>query len=206
MSCPATARGDRIRAQAGGGALLEHSIHSADVLSWLFGPAARVYAHEPPRVRLRRRGHRRAHDRARRVASSATSSRSSTACAAARNAASRCSSSAARSSSPPTSSWAHRRTRLLIQRPDEPAERVDLDALRDEHFDALGLDRRDFVFYTYAADRGWVPRYATVVRRPRASATRCSPTPSSRRRTARRGRSTGRRVEPRGLIRAGNPG
>jgi predicted dehydrogenase len=30
--------------EAGGGALLEHSIHSCDVLAWLFGPAARVYA------------------------------------------------------------------------------------------------------------------------------------------------------------------
>ncbi|HEY1740337.1 MAG TPA: Gfo/Idh/MocA family oxidoreductase [Acidimicrobiia bacterium] len=30
--------------EAGGGALLEHSIHSCDVLGWLFGPAARVYA------------------------------------------------------------------------------------------------------------------------------------------------------------------
>lgn len=32
------------RAEAGGGALLEHSIHSCDVLSWLFGPAAQVFA------------------------------------------------------------------------------------------------------------------------------------------------------------------
>src|SRR6185312_3674868 len=32
------------RAQAGGGALIEHSIHSADILSWLFGPATSVYA------------------------------------------------------------------------------------------------------------------------------------------------------------------
>jgi predicted dehydrogenase len=31
-------------AEAGGGALLEHSIHSCDVLSWIFGTAARVYA------------------------------------------------------------------------------------------------------------------------------------------------------------------
>ena len=31
-------------AEAGGGALLEHSIHSCDVLSWLFGAAERVYA------------------------------------------------------------------------------------------------------------------------------------------------------------------
>jgi predicted dehydrogenase len=32
------------RSEAGGGALLEHSIHSCDVLAWLFGDAARVYA------------------------------------------------------------------------------------------------------------------------------------------------------------------
>jgi predicted dehydrogenase len=33
-----------VRAEAGGGALLEHSIHSCDVVSWLFGPARRVHA------------------------------------------------------------------------------------------------------------------------------------------------------------------
>lgn len=32
------------RAEAGGGALLEHSIHSCDLLTWLFGESVRVYA------------------------------------------------------------------------------------------------------------------------------------------------------------------
>ncbi|MGZ6978182.1 MAG: Gfo/Idh/MocA family protein [Acidimicrobiia bacterium] len=31
------------RAEAGGGALLEHSVHSCDIVSWLFGPVRRVY-------------------------------------------------------------------------------------------------------------------------------------------------------------------
>jgi predicted dehydrogenase len=30
--------------QAGGGALLEHSIHSADILCWLFGPAGHTFS------------------------------------------------------------------------------------------------------------------------------------------------------------------
>jgi predicted dehydrogenase len=33
-----------VRAEAGGGAMLEHSIHSCDLVSWLFGPARRVHA------------------------------------------------------------------------------------------------------------------------------------------------------------------
>ena len=45
---------------------------------------------------------------------------------------------------------------FLVQRPDAAAERPDLEAMREEHFAALGLRRRDFVFYTYPADRHWV--------------------------------------------------
>jgi predicted dehydrogenase len=33
-----------LRAEAGGGALLEHSIHSCDIACWLFGPVRRAYA------------------------------------------------------------------------------------------------------------------------------------------------------------------
>ena len=33
------------RAQAGGGALLEHSIHAVDIICWIFGPVRRVQAH-----------------------------------------------------------------------------------------------------------------------------------------------------------------
>jgi predicted dehydrogenase len=45
---------------------------------------------------------------------------------------------------------------LLVQRPDEPAVRPDLSALRDEWFRALGIARKDFLFYTYVSDREWV--------------------------------------------------
>jgi predicted dehydrogenase len=45
---------------------------------------------------------------------------------------------------------------FLVQRPDVAAERPDLDAMREEHFASLGIERRDFVFYTYPADRHWV--------------------------------------------------
>jgi predicted dehydrogenase len=44
----------------------------------------------------------------------------------------------------------------LVQRPDLPPERADLDALRTSHFARLGIERRDFLFYTYPADRSWV--------------------------------------------------
>jgi predicted dehydrogenase len=44
----------------------------------------------------------------------------------------------------------------LVQRPDQPAERLDLPAEYEAHFTRLGLERRDFIFYTYPADRSWV--------------------------------------------------
>ena len=44
----------------------------------------------------------------------------------------------------------------LVQVPDRAARRPDLAELREAHFAALGLPRRDFVFYTYPADRHWI--------------------------------------------------
>jgi predicted dehydrogenase len=143
------------RAQAGGGALLEHSIHSADLLSWLFGPARNVYArtrnvfgydvedtaaltieHEGGIVGnlvtvfngVRGREERRFEAFFERGAVEITTNFVVGA---------------------PEDSF-------LIQRPDETPERVDLDALRDRHFTSLGITRRDFLFYTYPADRAWV--------------------------------------------------
>jgi myo-inositol 2-dehydrogenase/D-chiro-inositol 1-dehydrogenase len=143
------------RADAGGGALLEHSIHAADIVCWLFGPARRVSAsmrsmfgydvedvaavtieHESGVVGtvlsvfngVRGREERRFEVFFERGALEATTDFIV---------------GAAEDS-------------LLLQRPDAAPEHADLDALRERHFRALGLPRRDFVFYTYPADRHWV--------------------------------------------------
>lgn len=45
---------------------------------------------------------------------------------------------------------------LTIHRPRRPSERVDLAALRDRMFAGWGVTRRDFIFYQYLADRAFV--------------------------------------------------
>jgi myo-inositol 2-dehydrogenase/D-chiro-inositol 1-dehydrogenase len=143
------------RAQAGGGALLEHSIHGADIVSWLFGPAVRVYArsravfgydvedvaavtveHESGVVGtiltifngVRGREERRFEVFFERGAVEATTDFIVGAA----------------------------EDGYLVQQPDTEAHRLDLGVLREEHFAAAGITRRDFVFYTYPADRHWV--------------------------------------------------
>ena len=143
------------RVHAGGGALLEHSIHAADIVCWLFGPARRVWArtrsvfgydvedvaaltieHESGAVGtllsvfngVRGREERRFEVFFEGGAVEATTDFIVGA----------------------------EEDGLLVQRPDTAAERPDLAALREAHFAALALPRRDFVFYTYPADRHWV--------------------------------------------------
>jgi predicted dehydrogenase len=143
------------RAVAGGGALLEHSIHSADILSWLFGPARTVYArtrqsfgfdvedtaaltieHETGVVGnlvtifngVRGREERRLEVFFEQGAIELTTDFLIGA----------------------------EEDSLLVARPDVAAVRVDLDELRAAHFDTLGATRRDLIFYPYLADRAWV--------------------------------------------------
>jgi myo-inositol 2-dehydrogenase/D-chiro-inositol 1-dehydrogenase len=143
------------RADAGGGALLEHSIHSVDILTWLFGPPVRVSAvsrrvfgydvedvaalvieHRSGVVGtlltifngVRGREERRLEAFFERAAVEVTTNFLVGA---------------------PEDSF-------LIQLPDQPAERLDLTALRERQFHALGITRDDVVFYTYVEDRAWV--------------------------------------------------
>ncbi len=143
------------RAEAGGGALLEHSIHSADLLCWLFGAPRRVHAlrrsvfgydvedvaalvieHEDGTVGtlltifngVRGREERRLEAFFEQGAVELTTDFVVGA---------------------PEDSY-------LVQRPGEPPERPDLGEVREAHLSALGMERRDFLFYTYPADRSWV--------------------------------------------------
>jgi predicted dehydrogenase len=143
------------RTQAGGGALLEHSIHAADIVCWLFGPAVRVSARtravfgydveDVAAVMVEHasgvvgtilsvfNGVRGREERRFEVFFEGAAVEA-------------------------TADFIVGATEdsFLVQRPDAAAERPDLDVMREHHFATLGLPRRDFVFYTYPADRHWV--------------------------------------------------
>lgn len=152
-------------AQAGGGALLEHSIHSVDLACWLFGPVRRVHArtrsvfgyavedvaaltleHESGTLGtlltvfngVRGREERRIEAFFEQGAVEVTTDFVVGA---------------------PEDSY-------LVQRPGQPAERPDLAQLREDHFAATGLERRDFIFYTYPSDRAWVHAVRDAVAAP----------------------------------------
>ncbi len=153
------------RAHAGGGALIEHSIHSADILTWLFGPAATVYArtrnvfgydvedtavctieHSSGVVGtlisifngVRGREERRLEVFFERGAVEVTTDFLVGA----------------------------REDSFLVQRPDEDPERLDVAALLDRSFAADGIARRDFFVYLYPAARAFVR--SVRARRPAA--------------------------------------
>ncbi|MFZ0666642.1 MAG: Gfo/Idh/MocA family oxidoreductase [Acidimicrobiales bacterium] len=143
------------RAQAGGGALLEHSIHAIDILCWLFGPVEPVHAsvrhvfgfevEDAATLMIEHRsgvigtlvtifnGVRGREERRFEVF---------------------CESGALELTTDFIVGAGE--DSFLVQRPDQPAERPDLATVREEYFDSLGISRRDFLFYTYVADRAWV--------------------------------------------------
>jgi myo-inositol 2-dehydrogenase/D-chiro-inositol 1-dehydrogenase len=135
--------------------LLEHSIHSADILTWLFGTAERIYArtravfgydvedaaactveHTSGVVGtiltifngVRGREERRIEVFFEHGAVEVTTDFLVGA---------------------PEDSF-------LLQRPDEPATRLDVEELRDRHFTESGITRRDFLVYLYPAARAFV--------------------------------------------------
>ena len=143
------------RVQAGGGALLEHSIHAADIVCWLFGSAVRVSAstravfgydvEDVAAVTVEHasgvvgtilsvfNGVRGREERRFEVFFEGAAIEATT-----------------------DFIVGATEDSYLVQKPDAAPERPDLDALREEHFATLGLPRRDFIFYTYPADRHWV--------------------------------------------------
>ena len=144
------------RAHAGGGALLEHSIHSADILTWLFGPATNVYARtrnvfgydveDTAVCTIEHDVGRRRHadlDLQRRARPRGTPARGVL--------------RARRGRGHHRLPRRRARRQLPVQRPDQEPERLDVEALRDRHFAAEGIDRRDFFVYLYPAARAFVP-------------------------------------------------
>jgi UDP-N-acetyl-2-amino-2-deoxyglucuronate dehydrogenase len=143
------------RSQAGGGALLEHSIHSADILSWLFGPASQVYArsramfgYDVEDVAAATIEHQSGVVGTLLTVFNGVRGREER----------RLEVFFERGSVEVTTDFivGAEEDSYLVARPDVAAEHLDLAALRDEHFGALGIDRRDFLFYPYPADRSWV--------------------------------------------------
>ena len=142
------------RSQAGGGALLEHSIHSADILCWLFGPSSRVYGrsravfgYDVEDVAAATIEHQSGVVGTLLTVFNGVRGREER----------RLEVFFERGSVEVTTNFivGAAEDSYLVQRPDLPAERVDLEAMRDRHFSALGIVRRDFLFYTYPADRSW---------------------------------------------------
>lgn len=143
------------RAEAGGGALLEHSIHGCDKLVWLFGPARRVSAttravfgysvEDTAAVMLEHAGG---------VVGTLVSIFNGVR----GREESRLEVFFERGTVELTTDFVvgAPEDSLLVQRPDEPAERVDVDALRRRVFAEDGCDpEREYFVYQYFAHRAF---------------------------------------------------
>lgn len=143
------------RREAGGGALLEHSIHAADLVTWLFGPAHRVYCASRHVL-----GYDVEDTAALTVehASGVVGSLVTVFNGVTGREERRLEVFFERAAIEITSNFlvGASEDSFLLQHPARPAEQLDLGRLREAFFESMGIDRRDFIFYLYAADRAWV--------------------------------------------------
>ena len=143
------------RAVAGGGALLEHTIHGIDIACWLFGPPVRVWG------RTRAVFGYEVEDTAAVTVEHADGTIGSivTVFNGVRGREeTRFEIFFEQATVETTIGFvvgAHEDS-YMLQRADTAPERPDLAAMREAHFRALGISRRDFFFPTYPSDRAWV--------------------------------------------------
>ena len=142
------------RKHAGGGALLEHSIHSADILTWLFGPAVRAYA------RTRNVFGYDVEDTAACTiehASGVVGTLISIFNGVRGREERRLEVFYEQGAVEVTTDFlvGAREDSFLIQQPDQEPQRLDVEALRNADFDRDGITRRDFFVYLYPAARAF---------------------------------------------------
>ncbi len=143
------------RAVAGGGALLEHTIHGIDIACWLFGPAVRVWG------RTRSVFGYEVEDTAAVTVehSDGTIGSIVTVFSGVRGREETRLEVFFESATVETTigfAVGADEDGFMVQRPDSAPERPDLATMRDDHLTSLGITRRDFFFPTYPADRAWV--------------------------------------------------
>ena len=143
------------RAESGGGALIEHSIHAADLVSWLFGPTASVsartramFGYDVEDVAAMTIEHQSGVVGTLLTVFNGVRGREER----------RLEVFFERGTVELTTDFVVGAPEdgFLLQTPDRPAEHLDLAALRDRYFDSIGVTRRDFLFYPYVADRAWI--------------------------------------------------
>lgn len=143
------------RRQAGGGALLEHTIHGCDIVSWLFGQAKSVSARTRSLFGFGVEDIATAHvEHEGGVTGTITTVFNGVEGREER----RLEVFFTNATVELTGDFiiGAVEDRLTIHRPRADPEHVDLVALREALFDRLGVRRRDFIFYQYLADRSFV--------------------------------------------------